>query len=162
MTHLTRWPLWSVTVCAALAATLWWWPSSDEAVVPEPPPEAAQAPTPVIAPAQIASTTKSADVALLASAFKLVGTVMAANNADSFALLRRTADAQVVQLRTGDRIEGLTVGAIKPDAIVLTGLGRSVVIETDRKVAPPMPPRSLPPPPDVEPAWAGDPEPFGH
>ena len=100
--------------------------------------------TPPIAKTR-AVTAKPVDAALSASAFKLVGTVMAANGADSFALVRRTADSQPVKLRAGDRIEGLTVSAIEPDRVVLAGAAQAIVIEAD-----------------PEPAWAGDPAPFGH
>ena len=79
------------------------------------------------------------------ASFKLVGTVVTANGADSFAMVRRTADSQLVQLRAGDRVEGLTVSAIEPDRVVLAGAAQAIVIEAD-----------------PEPAWAGDPAPFGH
>jgi len=92
-----------------------------------------------------AVTAKPVGAALFASAFKLVGTVMAANGADSFALVRRTADSQLVQLRAGDRVEGLTVSAIEPHRVVLAGAAQAIVIEAD-----------------PEPAWAGDAAPFGH
>jgi len=94
----------------------------------------------------------------------LAGTVVTANGADSFAMVRRTADSQLVQLRAGDRVEGLTVSAIESGDVVLAGAGQAVVIEADRTVAAPTPFRALipPPAPDVEPAWAGDPAPFGH
>jgi type II secretory pathway component PulC len=118
----------------------------------------------VIAPTPIPSAAKPVDAALSASAFKLVGTVMAANGADSFAVVRRTVDSQLVQLRAGDRVEGLTVSAIESDSVALAGAGQAIVIEADRTVASPVPSRavSLPPVSDVEPAWAGDPAPFGH
>jgi hypothetical protein len=171
VTHRTRWPLWLVPVLVvALAAT--WWSSSDDAVVsaPIPPvasapnPVVALAPTPVIAPTPIPAAANPVDAALSASAFKLVGTVMAANGADSFALVRRRADSRLMQLRAGDRVEGLTVSAIESDDVVLAGAGRAIVIEADRAVASPVPSRvvSSPPVSDVEPAWAGDPAPFGH
>jgi len=104
---------------------------------------------------------------LSASAFKLIGTVMAANGANSFALVRRTADSQFVQVRAGDRVEGLTVSAIKPDSVVLTGAAQAIVIEADRTAAvpaSPVPSRAVsrPSEPEPEPAWAGDPAPFGH
>jgi hypothetical protein len=166
MTNRTRRPLWLVTVLVvALAATWWWWPSSDDAVVSAPAPVVALAPTPVIAPTPIRAAAKPVGAALSASAFKLVGTVMAANSADSFALVRRTADSRLVKLRAGDRVEGLTVSAIAPSTVVLAGAGQAIVIEADRTVAPPVPVRAASPVPaseDVEPAWAGDPAPFGH
>jgi hypothetical protein len=114
-----------------------------------------------------AVTAKPVGAALFASAFKLVSTVMAANGADSFALVRRTADSQLVQLRAGDRVEGLTVSAIEPDRVVLAGAAHAIVIEADRAAAvsaSPVPSRAVGPPPasQEEPAWAGDPAPFGH
>jgi hypothetical protein len=174
VTNRTRWPLWLATVLVvALAATWWWWPSSDDAVVvsaPIPPvasapvPVIASTPTPMIAPTPIPAAAKPVAAALSASAFKLVGTVMSADGAGSFALVRRTADSQLVQLHAGDHVEGLTVSAIKSDSVVLAGAGQAVVIEADRTVASPMPSRAVGPPPasDEEPAWAGDPAPFGH
>ena len=107
---------------------------------------------------------KPVDAALSASAFKLVGTVMAAHGADSFAMVRRTADSHLVQLRAGDRVEGLTVSAIESDSVALAGAGQAIVIEADRTAAPRPPSRPVSPlpVPDVEAAWAGDPAPFGH
>jgi len=172
MTNRTRWPLWLVTVLFVALAATWWWPSSDDAGVSAPIPPVASAPvavvvpapTPVIAPTPIRAAAKPVGAALSASAFKLVGTVMAANGADSFAMVRRTADSQLVQLRAGDRVEGLTVSAIESDNVVLAGAGQAIVIEADRTVTSPVPSRVASPPPaaDVEPAWAGDPAPFGH
>jgi hypothetical protein len=89
---------------------------------------------------------------------------MAAYGADSFALVRRTADSQLMRLRAGDRVEGLTVSAIESDGVVLAGAGQASVIEADKTAASPVPfhPVSPRPASDEEPAWAGDPEPFGH
>lgn len=168
VTHRTRWPLWPVAVLAVALAAPWWWPSSDDAVAPAPAPQtapvaAAAAPTPAIASTPMPPAPKPVDAALSASALKLVGTVTSANGADSFALMRRTADSQLVQLRVGGHVEGLTVSAIGADNVVLAGAGQAVVIEADRTVALPAPARAASPPaPDVEPAWAGDPAPFGH
>ena len=172
MTNHTRWPLWLATVPVVALAATWWWPSFDDAVVAAPirpvasapAPAADPAPTLVIAPTPVPAAAKPVDAALSASAFKLVGTVMAAKSADSFALVRRTADSRLVQLRAGDRVEGLTVSAIESGDVVLAGAGRALVVEADRTVASPVPSRAVSPPPapDVEPAWAGDPAPFGH
>lgn len=165
VTNRTRWPLWLVTVLVVALTAWWWWPSSsDDAVVSAPIPMVAPAPTPVIAPAPMPAAAKPVDAALSASAFKLVGTVVAADGIDSFALMRRTADSQLMQLRVGAHVEGLTVRAIQSDSVVLDGAGQAIVIEADRTVALPAPSRatSPPPAPDVEPAWAGDPAPFGH
>lgn len=89
---------------------------------------------------------------------------MAADSSDSFALMRRTADSQLVQLRIGASVEGLIVRAIQSDSVVLAGAGQAIVIEAERAVVSAMPSRAVSPPraPDVEPAWAGDPAPFGH
>lgn len=175
MTNRARWPSWLVTVPVVALAATWWWSSSDDAVVSAPIPQVASAPapavalapTPVIAPTPIPAAAKPVAAELSASAFKLIGTVMAANGANSFALVRRTADSQFVQVRAGDRVEGLTVSAIKPDSVVLTGAAQAIVIEADRTAAvpaSPVPSRAVsrPPEPEPEPAWAGDPAPFGH
>jgi hypothetical protein len=134
----------------ALAAT-WRWPSFDDAIESAPIPPVVSVPAPVADPAPIpviAPTTppaaNPADAAPSAS-FKLVGTVVTANGADSFAMVRRTVDSQLVQLRAGDRVEGLTVSAIEPHRVVLAGAAQAIVMEAD-----------------PEPAWAGDPAPFGH
>jgi type II secretory pathway component PulC len=119
----------------------------------------------MMAPTPIPAAAKPVDTAPSASAFKLVGTVMAADGADSFALVRRTADSQLVRLRAGDRVEGLTVSAIEPDSVVLAGAAQAIVIEAGRTAAAPtspVPSRAVSPPPEPEPAWAGDPAPFGH
>ena len=168
VTTRTRWLLWLATVLVVGLAAWWWWPSSDDAVVPAP--IASVAPTAPVASAPAApapmppASPKPVDAARSASAFKLVGTVVAADGNDSFALMRRTADSQLMQLRVGGRVEGLTVSAIQSDRVVLAGAGQAIVIETDGTVAPPAPARAAHPPaaPDVEPAWAGDPAPFGH
>src|SRR5689334_3463135 len=102
MTNRTRWPAWLVTVLVvALAATWWWWPTPDDAIVSTRIPPIAAAPAAAIAPAPIPvaipAAPKPAHTALSASAFRLVGTVVAANRADSFALVRRTANSQLVQ-----------------------------------------------------------------
>ena len=127
----------------------------------------AHTPTSAAPSTSIPGAAKPVEPARAASTFKLVGTVKAANSADSFALVRRTADSQLVKLRAGDRIEGLTVSAIESDSVVLAGVAHSIVIEAD-KAAPapalpaPSPVVSRPSVADVEPAWAGDPAPFGH
>ena len=175
VTRRARWPLWLATVLVGALAASWWWPSSDDAVVsgPIPPvasapaPVVAPAPTPVIAPTTIPAPATPVDAALSASAFKLVGTVMAANAADSFALVRRTVDSPPLRLRAGDRVEGLTVSAIESDRVVLAGAAHAIVIEADRTAAlptSPVPSRAVSPSPasQEEPAWAGDPAPFGH
>jgi hypothetical protein len=94
VTHRIRWPWWLVAVLAVALSAMWWWPSSDEAVVPMPP--VAVAPTPVMPPAPkpVPVAAKPVDAALSVSAFKLVGTVVAADGVDSFALMRRTGDSQ--------------------------------------------------------------------
>jgi hypothetical protein len=163
VTTRTRWLLWLVTALVVVVAAQWWWPSSDDAVVPTPVAPAAPFASAAVAPAPVPPAAKPVDAALSASAFKLVGTVVAADGVDSFALMRRTADAQLVQLRVGAHVEGLTVSAIGADSVVLAGAGQAIVIEADRTVAVPAPSRAPPPhAPDVEPAWAGDPAPFGH
>jgi len=170
MTNHTRWPWWLATVPVVALAATWQWPLFDDAIDSAPIPPVVSAPAPVADPAPplvIATTTPQvAEVADAAPSpsFKLVGTVMAANGTDSFAMVRRTADSQLVQLRAGDRVDGLTVSAIESGDVVLAGAGRALVVEADRTVASPVPSRAVSPPPapDVEPAWAGDPAPFGH
>lgn len=176
MINRTRSPSWFGAMLAglvvALAAT-WWWAASDEAErsaaaassPAAPAPLLAQTPAPATAPTSVAPAAKPADAARPASAFKLLGTVVAANGADSFALVRRTADSQLLRLRTGDLVGGLTVRAIESDDVVLAGVGQPVVVEADRTAASLLPSQAVSPPPfapDVEPAWAGDPAPFGH
>jgi hypothetical protein len=170
MTNRTRWPSWLVTVLAIALAAMWCWPSPDDAVVlaplsrvaSAPAPVFATAPTPVFAPTPIEVAAKPVDAVSSASPFTLVGTVMAPDGTDSFALVRRTADSRLVQLRAGDRVEGLTVSAIESDSVVLANAGQAIVIEADRTSPAPFRAVSPPPAPDAEPAWAGDPAPFGH
>jgi hypothetical protein len=73
-----------------------------------------------------------------APALKLVGT--AVSGADSFATVRRTTDSQLLQLRVGDRVDGLAVTAIEPGRIVLAGPARPIGIEADEPPASPAPP----------------------
>ena len=176
MTHRTRSPFWPAAgLVSAVAASWWWWPSFDDAVPAAPTPPFASAATPVVAPAPgpatprapIVAAAKPVDAVRSASPFKLIGTVKAANSADSFALVRRTSDSQLVRLRAGDRIEGLTVSAIESDSVVLAGVAHAVVIEADATAANPAP--AVPVPAaggpaasQEEPAWAGHPAPFGH
>jgi hypothetical protein len=177
--HRTRSAAWlAALLFFALASTWWGWLPSDDAVVAAPLTPVESVPTPAIAQAptpRIAPTPKApADATLFASEFKLVGTVKAANSAGSFALVRRTADSQLVKLRIGDRIEGFTVSKIESDSVVLAGLAYTVVIQAASKAvadstaaAPrltvPLPALSRPfLPSQEEPAWAGDPAPFGH
>jgi hypothetical protein len=163
VTTRTRWLLWLVTALVVVVAAQWLWPSSDDAVVPAPVAPTAPFASAPVAPAPMPPAAKPVDAALSMSSLKLVGTVVAADGVDSFALMRRTADAQLVQLRVGAHVEGLTVSAIGSDNVVLAGAGQAIVIEADRTVAVPAPSRAPPPhAPDVEPAWAGDPAPFGH
>ena len=181
--HRTRSPAWLASwLVLASAATWCWWPSSsDDAIVsaPLPPvgsmpaPAFAQTPTSATAAAPRPAAAKPVDVAMSASPFKLIGTVKAANAADSFALVRRTADSQLVKLRAGDRIEGMTVRAIESDSVVLAGVAHTLVIEADSTPAAgstatapastvPSPAPGRTPASQEEPAWAGDPAPFGH
>jgi hypothetical protein len=178
--HRTRSPWWlAAWLVVGLAAAWWCWPLSADAVASAPVPPVASIPAlPVVPVPAIASTSvplaaKAVDTARSVSPFKLVGTVKAANSVDSFALVRRTADSQLLRLRTGDRIEGFTVSKIESDSVVLAGVAHTVVIEADSTVAADSTaaaPRSTVPLPAVgrpsasqeEPAWAGDPAPFGH
>ena len=180
MTHRTRSPWWlAIVLVVALGATWWMWPSSDSAAVTASTTAAAATPlpvaqmaTPTLASAPLPTSAKPSDTGPSAAPIKLIGTVKAANGADSFALVRRTVDSQVVKVRAGDRIEGMTVSAIESDSIVLSGVAHAVVLEADnaaRQVPAspvPVPARPFsptpPPEPEPEPAYAGDPAPFGH
>ena len=112
VTHRIRWPWWFAAVLVVALSAMWWWPSSDAAVAPVPP--VAVAPAPVLAPTPkpVPAPAKPVDAALSVSAFKLVGTVVAADGVDSFALMRRTGDSQLLQLRVGGHVEGLTLSLI--------------------------------------------------
>lgn len=169
--HRSRRPLWLAAAFAIALAATWWWLSSDDAVVPAPVPPVASVPAPVAVPTPapamaqtpMPAAAKTVDPEMFASAFKLVGTVMAAGGAGSFAMVLRTADSQLVQLRAGDRVEGLTVSAIESDSVVLAGAGQAIVIEAERAVASPAPSHAVSSPSsDVKPAWAGDPAAFEH
>jgi type II secretory pathway component PulC len=180
VTHPAHSPWWLAAWLAVAAVAAWWcWPSADDAVSTVPVDPVASVATPpvaqttAIAATSVPAVAKPAHAAPSASPFKLVGTVRAANNADSFALLRRTADSQLVRLRTGDRIEGYTVRRIESDSVVLAGVAHTIVVEADSTAATdgtaaatrstvPLPVVSRAPASQEEPAWAGDPAPFGH
>lgn len=128
-----------MTVLVGALAVMWW--EHEDAVVPvaaaAPPPGpqiADRAPAPVLPP-DVCSVSTSAPIeaAAPAPALKLEGTVMA--GARSFAMVRRTTDSQLLQLRVGDRVEGLVVIAIEFDRVALAGAGRSVVIEAQAQAA---------------------------
>lgn len=135
LTDGARWPWLLVPVLVAVSVAMGWEPWQDEAVAPAAPAAAAApaiaqrapAPAPVPAPAPAAPPE-----------FKFVGTVIA--GAGSFATVRRTSDSQVLQLRVGDRVDGLAVTRIEPERIVLAGPSRPIVIEAARPVAVPEPP----------------------
>lgn len=115
-------------------AAMWWRQSPvDDAVV------LALVPVSTIAgrvPAHdVCSATLSAPIeaATPAPALKLVGTVMAGTG--SFAMVRRTTDSQLLELRVGDRVEGLVVTAIESDRVALAGTARRIVIEAETQAA---------------------------
>ncbi|MGK6306044.1 hypothetical protein [Variovorax sp. DT-64] len=130
-----RWPWWLMTVLIVVSAVTWW--QHDDAVVPvavaAPPPVPQVADHAAAPDVCSASTSGSIETATLAPALKLEGTVIA--GAGSFAMVRRTTDSQLLQLRAGDRVEGLVVTAIESDRVTLTGAGRSVVIEAQAQAA---------------------------
>lgn len=133
-TDRPRWPWLLVVVLAAVLAATWWEPSPDEAVVLAP------APAPAIAnrvPAPEVRSPAAAPARAPAPAFKFVGAVMA--GAGSLAMVRHTTDSQLLELRVGDRVEGLVVTAIGPDRVTLAGATGSVVIETETQAAVPAP-----------------------
>lgn len=133
LTDGARWPWLLVPVLVAVSVAMGWEPWQDEAVAPAAPAAAAapaiaqRAPAPAPVPAPAAPPE-----------FKFVGTVMA--GAGSFATVRRASDSQVLQLRVGDRVDGLAVTRIEPERIVLAGPSRPIVIEAARPVAVPEPP----------------------
>ena len=127
-----RWPRWLMTALV-VACALVWWRHEVGAVAPE------AAPVPVIGdstlPHDVCSASSSEPIAsattavTAAPALQLKGTVMA--GAGSFAMMRRTTDSQLLELRMGDRVDGFVVTAIESDRVVLAGAGRSIVIEAD-------------------------------
>jgi len=155
LTDRARWPWWLAAALVAVLMAMWWRPWVDAAVAPAPaaaPAIAKRMPAPDLSSPAPAPT----PVATRAPALKLVGT--AVGGASSFATVRRTTDSQLLQLRVGDRVDGLAVTAIEPDRIVLAGAAQPpIVIEVDRTVAvpvPPVPSRAVSPLPtsQVEPA----------
>lgn len=139
LTDRPRGPLWLAAVLVALGSgALWWPPSGDGAAAPAPAAvPAAVIPERVSLPA--AGSTAAAPVAATsAPAFRFVGTVVA--GAGSFATVQRTADAQLLELRVGDRVDGLAVTAIEPGRVVLAGAAQPVVIEAGVAAAEPGPP----------------------
>lgn len=130
---------WLAGVLVAVLATTLWWPATPrEAVVLAP---AALRPA-VSAPAAV-TPPNSSPAPLPRPELKLVGTVITGNG--GVATVRLGADAQVVQLRVGDRVEGLVVTAIEADRIALGGAAQPIVIQADR-------PQAAPPPPVASPA----------
>jgi hypothetical protein len=150
LTDRARWAWWLAAVLVAMLAVAAWWPAPrEERVVLAPAAVRAMADS---APAiEMSSQSVAAPAAAPASApaIKLVGTVIAGTG--SVATVRLAADAQLVQLRVGDRIGGHVVTAIEPDRIALGGAGQPVVIEADRTPAAPdsqVLPAASPPPPE--------------
>jgi hypothetical protein len=150
LTDRGHWPWWLATAFALALATLWWVTAPDDAA-PAPavrlasrvlgsdggsPPATApiQAATPTPAPAPVSASVPEKPP------LKLVGTVMA--GAGSMAMVRLTADSQLMELRVGDRVAGLAVTAIEPDRIVLAGGAQPVVVETSRAAPAPPPSRA--------------------
>ena len=135
-------PWWPAAWIIAASAAAWWgWPASDDAVASAPVESVVAVPIPAVVPTPAVASRSirppaPLEAARSASLFKLVGTVKAANGADSFALVRRTSDSQLVKLRAGDRIEGFTVGKIESDSVVLAGVGHTVVVEADNTAEP--------------------------
>ncbi len=118
-----------MTVLIVVSAVMWW--QHDDTVAPvvaaTPPPVPQIVDRAAAADVCSASTSGSIETATSAPALKLEGTVIA--GAGSFAMVRRTTDSQLLQLRAGDRVDGLVVTAIESDRVALTGAGRSIVIE---------------------------------
>jgi hypothetical protein len=122
-----RWPWWLMTVLIVASAVMWWQQDDTVVAVAAPPPVHQIADHAAAPDVCSASTSGSIETATTAPALKLEGTVMA--GAGSFAMVRRTTDSQLLQLRAGDRVDGLVVTAIESDRVALTGAGRSIVIE---------------------------------
>ena len=118
-----------MTVLIVVSAVMGWQHHETVAPVaaPAPPPVPQIADRALAADVCSASTSGSIETATPAPALKLEGTVIA--GAGSFAMVRRTTDSQLLQLRAGDRVDGFVVTAIESDRVALTGAGRSIVIE---------------------------------
>jgi hypothetical protein len=78
-----------------------------------------------------ASTSAPIEAATPAPALKLEGTVVA--GAGSFAMVRPTEDSRLLQLRVGDRVDGLVVTAIGFDRVALAGAAQRLVIEAETR-----------------------------
>ncbi|NUZ07359.1 hypothetical protein [Piscinibacter koreensis] len=147
------WCLAAALVGVSMA--MWWQPRADrasaEAPLAAPAPLAAnRAPVPA-APTALPTANATATPQ---PALTLVGTVLAGSG--SFATVR-TSDAQLLQLRIGDRVDGLAVRAIESDRVVLSGAGQPVVIEADsaaQSAAPAARDATPPAPPIEQPKWA--------
>jgi len=137
------WPLWLLTaLVAALFGVTWWqpWVDTPQAQAPaaQPAPEIAERrPAPPASPPAPARIESSA-IPAPAPSLRLVGTVDGGSG--SFATVLRTTDSQLLQVRVGDRIDGLTVTAIEPGRVVMAGAAQPIVVEAPPAVAVPPPP----------------------
>ncbi len=118
-----------MTALVVVCALTWWLHDDDASAVPGP--AAAQVIGDGALPHDVCSASTAAPVAAArpAPALKLKGTVMA--GASSFAMVRHTTDARLLELRAGDLVDGFVVTAIESDRVVLAGGGRSVVLEAE-------------------------------
>ena len=143
-TDRARWPWWLVTVLGVVSAAVWWWqPSRADAVVLASAPVSAMANREPGRDVCSASTSATIETAATAPALRLEGTVMAGTG--SFAMVRRTTDAQLLLLlRIGDSVDGLVVTAIESDRIALAGAAQRIVIEAETR-APAVAPAAVSP-----------------
>ena len=159
-TDRARWPWWLAAALVAAAVVVAWPSRVNDAAVPAAAPAQRVAAAEVHgpAPATPAPVLAGTPPATHAPALKLVGT--AVGGAGSFATVRRTADAQLLMLRVGDRVDGLAVAAVEPGRMVLAGAGQRFVLEVDATpagAAPPVLPRAVTAPPAApapQPAFA--------
>jgi hypothetical protein len=119
-----------------VSAAMWWWPSSphESAVLASAPASALAGGGPGhgdVCSASSAAPIKIVAPALPAPALRLEGTVMAGSA--SFAMVRRTTDSRLLQLRVGDRIDGLVVTEIESSRIALAGASQRIVIESETR-----------------------------
>lgn len=133
-THRARWPWWLVTMLAVGSAAMWWQPWRDDAPAPAPVP----APKIVehLSASDVCTSSASSPIepATPLPALRLVGTVMARSG--GFAMVRHMADSRLLQLRVGDRVDGLAVTTIESHRIVLAGAAGSVAIEAETQAVP--------------------------
>jgi hypothetical protein len=161
LTDRGSWPWWLGSVLVLSLWALWREPAPEHAPATAPVP-AARIAIPVPAPAAVAPLAAPPGQAAAQAPgplppLRLIGTVLA--GAGSMATVRLSSGSQLLQLRVGDRVEGLVVTAIEPDRIALGGADHPIVIEAETTATSPAPPvpssPALPPASrPAPPAWA--------